>query len=243
MSKRNLVLVAAVVGLAAFLCMVVDFTVAMNFNNAGPFMDEAAHRESVERSLDAVLPAEVESADSPDLADAADRLSAEKYIVWVWVTDPEGVILLSHNGPAEAGDDVQTLSQYEEDLILAVEPQRLDPVTELELRLAMALRREGEHNDIYGHLVRSVPGPDGRPAAFVGVTYELTDSTPGALDIVFLVLGAAGILTYWLGLPLWVFLDERAAGGARNAALWGLFVLIANAGGLLAYLLVKHRGR
>ncbi len=112
---------------------------------------------------------------------------------------------------------------------------------ELELRLAAALRREGEHNDIYRHMVRSIPGPDGETAAYIGVAYEAVDTTPGTADIIFLLLGGAGFLVYWLGLPLWVTLDSRAGGGGRAAVLWGMFVLVANAAGLLAYLLVRHR--
>ncbi len=242
MPKRNLLLLAAVAGLAAFLCMVVGFSVGIQFRHSGQSTADAeVRRQSVEESSIAILPAEAASASSPELVNAIERLNAEKFIVWVWVIDPNGEIRFSESGPAEVGDNVYDLSRYEEDLISAVEPERIDPVTELELRLAMALRREGEHNDIYGHLVRSIPGPDGEPAAFVGITYESVDAAPGILDVVFLVLGAAGFGVYWLGLPLWTALDARAGGMGRAAVLWGLFVLVANAAGLLAYLLVRHR--
>jgi hypothetical protein len=242
MPKRNLLLLAAVAGMIAFVCMLVGFSVGIGFARSEGFIDEGMkRRQSVENSLDSILPAEIESADSPEFTAAVERLKMEPYVVWVWVVDPEGAVLLSYNGPAKEGDNVYFLSKYEEDLLFSVEKTRIDPVTEMELRLAMALRREGEHNDIYGHMVRQVPGPDGKAKAFVGITFEAVDAAPEARDIVFLILGAAGILIYWLGLPLWVLLDMRAAGGGRTALLWAFFVLIANAAGLMAYLLVKHR--
>jgi hypothetical protein len=242
MPKHNLLLPAAVAGLAAFLCMVVGFSAGIHIRDSQRSTEvEQTRRLSVEESLDAILPAEAASANSPELVDAVERLKTEEFILWVWIADPKGEITLAYNGPAGAGDNVYDLSEYEEDLILAVEPQQMDPITELELRMAMALRREGEHNDIYGHLVRLIPGPDGQPAAFIGVTYESVESSPGILDVVFVVLGAAGFLLYWLGLSVWTFADAQAGGLGRTAVLWGLFVLVANAAGLLAYLLVRHR--
>ncbi|MGB7539798.1 MAG: hypothetical protein WBM17_14745, partial [Anaerolineales bacterium] len=227
MPKRNWLLIAAVAGLAAFLCMAVGFSVGINLHSTDQLNEERVRRQSVEESMNAILPGEVASVNSPELAQAVERLKSEPYVVWVWVSDPKGDIRLSYNGPAEVGDNVYELSQYEEDLISAVDPQHMDPVTEMELRLAMALRREGEHNDIYSHLVRYIPGPDGQPAAYVGVTFEGVDTSPGILDIVFVILGAVGFGLYWLGLPLWVFLDSRAGGSGRASVLWGLFVLVA----------------
>jgi hypothetical protein len=241
MPKRNYLLISAIAGLAAFLCMVVGFSVGIYFHDPNSLNEERIRRQSVERSMNALLPAEADSADSPDLLQAVERLKTEDYVIWVWVVDPKGDISFSYNGPADVGGNVYDLSQYEEDLIFAVDPRQMDPIIEMELRLAMALRREGEHNDIYSHLVRYIPGPDGQPAAFVGVTYEAVDSSPGILDIVFGILGAVGLSLYWLGLPLWVALDARAGGCGRTSVLWGLFVLVANAAGLLAYLLIRHR--
>jgi hypothetical protein len=244
MPKRNLLLIAAVAGLAGFLCMLAGVSLSFGVVDSGRMerMDPGgARRTAVEESMQAILPAETDSADSPILAEAVEKLLEEQYVVWVWVADSGGVIRLARNGPARAGEDVRSLSAYDQDLIFAVEPEVLDPVAEMELRLAMALRREGEHNDIFGHTVRAVPGPDGEPAAFVGVTFEAVDANPGPLDILLITAGAIGFLLYWFGLPLWTALDARAGGQGRAALLWGLFVLVANAAGLIAYLLVRNR--
>lgn len=244
MPKRNWILFAALAGLAGFICMIMVFSIGIGIadpNRATGMDPDGTRRRSVEQSLNAILTAGVESAGDPDLAAAAEKLTAQQYIAWVWLMDPDGTISYVHNGPAHAGDSVRDHSAYEEDLILAVEPALLSPDVEMELRLAAALRREGEHNDIFGHLVRSIPGPDGKAAAFIGITYEAVDTAPAATDIAFLVLGAIGFLFYWLGLPLWVVTDARTGGTWRSAILWGMFVLVANAAGLLAYLLVKHR--
>jgi hypothetical protein len=244
MPKRNFLLPAAVIGLIGFIGMFIYMSIGIGIfdpDREGHLDPGGNRRQSVEQALNRILPASVESTNDPGLETAAEKLTAEPYIVWVWMMDTDGMLTIVRGGPAHAGDAVRELSLYEEDIILALEPGLLTTETELELRLAAAMRREGEHNDIYRHLVRSIPGSDGEKAAFFGVAYEATDTAPSTADIAFLVLGAAGFLVYWLGLPLWVVLDSRAGGGGRASVLWGLFVLVANAAGLLAYLLVRHR--
>ncbi|MBN1440787.1 MAG: hypothetical protein JW929_15375 [Anaerolineales bacterium] len=242
MPKRNWILIAAVTGLAAFICMVAGMFLVVGVNASGRDWGAAdARRQAVENALEAMLPDEVQAADSADLARAMERLKQEEFIVRVWMVDLEGDVRLSLNGPAGPESNVYDLSQYEEDLIFAVEPGQLDPLTELELRLAMALRRESEFNDVYGHVVRSIPGPDGTAAVLVGVTYEAVDPTPKTFDLALALVGTVGFFLFWLGLPFWTFLDARSRGDGRAAVLWGLFVLVANAAGLLAYLLVKRR--
>jgi hypothetical protein len=244
MPKRNWILPAAVAGLALCIGMFIYVSIGIGFfdpDREGHLDPAGIYRQSVEQSLGKKLPASAKSADDSMLKTAADQLAAEPHIVWVWAMDPNGILSYVHGGPARAGDSVRDLSAYEEDIILAVEPARRSSSVELELRLAAALRREGEHNDIYRHMVRSIPGPDGETAAYIGVAYEAVDTAPGTADIIILLLGGAGFLVYWLGLPLWVTLDSRAGGGGRAAVLWGMFVLVANAAGLLAYLLVRHR--
>jgi hypothetical protein len=244
MPKRNFLLLAAVAGLAGFICVFAILSIGIGIfdpDHAAKMDPGGTRRESVEQSLAEILPGEIDSAQAPELAAAAEKLAREPLIAWVWVVDPQGQIVLANNGPVKTGDNIRELSTYEEDLILAMDPNLLSPAAEMELRLAIALRREGEHNDIYRHLVRSIPGPDGAAAAFVGITYEAVDTAPGITDIACLILGAIGLLVYWLGLPLWVLFDSHHGGGWRTAILWGLFVLVANVAGLLAYLLVRHR--
>jgi hypothetical protein len=38
-----------------------------------------------------------------------------------------------------------------------------------------------------------------------------------------------------------VTLDSRAGGGGRAIVLWGLFVVVTNVAGLIAYLLIRQR--
>ncbi|MGB7539168.1 MAG: hypothetical protein WBM17_11575 [Anaerolineales bacterium] len=244
MPKRNLILPAAVFGLAGFIGMFIYVSIGIGTfdpDREGHLDPGGVRRQSVEQSLLKILPSSAASMEDPGLETAANQLASEPYIAWVWVTNPEGKLTFVHGGPAHSGDSVRELSLYEEDIIMALEPALRTKDAELELRLAAALRREGEHNDIYRHLVRSIPGPDGETAAFIGIAYEAADTAPGAADIALLIFGVAGFLVYWLGLPLWVALDSRAGGGGRSSILWGLFVLVANAAGLLAYLLVRHR--
>jgi hypothetical protein len=104
-----------------------------------------------------------------------------------------------------------------------------------------ARRREGDHNDVFRHLVRAVPDAAGNTAALVVLAYDVNPwvGQPSAGYIAVLLTGLAGFLVYWLALPVWVYLDARAR--AEAAALWGVFVLFTNLVGLIAYLIVIHR--
>jgi len=87
--------------------------------------------------------------------------------------------------------------------------------------------------------VRSVRSADGSLAGLIGVAY---DASPG-LAAPFLVWAIAvlsipiGLIAYWIGLPLWVYLDARERG--ERAWAWALFCFAGNLGGLFAYLLAR----
>ncbi len=242
MPKRNWILVVSAIGIAVATIILVGFAVSISVLKEYSPADLAETRDAVGQSMTEILPAAVESSADPALREAAGRLAGEPYVAWVWIADAEGKIVVAQGGPAREGDTIAGLDTNESDIIDSVEPGLLSEQVEIELRLAVAIRREGEHNDVLRHAVRSIPGPEGKAAAYAAIAYDASpgiSAPPSVSDQVMVVLFFAGFAAYWFGLPLWVLLDARAR--RERAALWGLFVLFANLVGLLAYLVVARQ--
>ena len=86
-------------------------------------------------------------------------------------------------------------------------------------------------------LLRVVRTPAGTDAAFVALCYLVNPESSGFTPLV--LVAAAGLVIYWIGLVGWVFIDARAR--RENAALWALLVFFTNLVGSLAYLLATRR--
>ncbi len=108
------------------------------------------------------------------------------------------------------------------------------------LLAAFAIRGEGEHNDIFRHVVRPVRDAAGRTVAVAAVAYSAARTVSGREDILWLAGGLArllGLALYLLSLAAWVLLDAR--GRERYPWLWAAFVLVGQLVGLLVYLLAR----
>lgn len=244
MPKRNGFLILAVAGI--LLATTLFLIALLGFPDWHSYTPEelAATRTSVERSWAAVAPGSISSSADEALVQAARRMETEPFVVWVWVLDGAGSVLSAEGGPAKTGDTLTQLDSNESDLIQAVDSDLLSERARLELQIAVAIRREGEHNDVFRHMVRAVAGPDGSPAAYVAFAYDASRKFSAGLPLAMQIMIAfiiAGFLLYWIGLPAWVFLDARARG--ERAALWGLFVLLTNLAGFVAFLLVSRRNQ
>jgi hypothetical protein len=237
-TRNTWIATAAVAGI--LLAAVIGIVIASR--RARGLVDTGETRASIQSSLDRLLPKAVESALDPGLISAAGRLTKEPYVASLWVVDRSGEIVFHAGGPGRQGDKVQDLAR--EDMAPALEalgPEALTESQKIRLLAVGAIRREGDHNDVFRHLVQALPDSAGNTAALVVLAYDVNPSVgqPSAGYIAGLLTGLAGFLVYWLGLPVWVYLDARARSEA--AALWGLFVLFTNLVGLLAYLIVIHR--
>jgi len=238
--RRRLPMVAVIAGVAA----VILFVFVMNLQKS-KLRESEAFVQSVEKtlaSLQALHPASIEDA---TFRDAVKQTLKAPHIVSVWLFTPDGRIVFSEGCMAAStasSDRVQELAT--EDTHRELDALPGGPHFE-EYRMIMmavsAMRREGEHNDIFRHFVRIIQGPNGSRIALVGVAYEVNDIARGlgwrwpAGILGFLL----AVVVYWLALPLWVFLDAR---DRRDRALaWGIFVLIGNLVALLAYLLATSR--
>ncbi|MDD8025635.1 MAG: hypothetical protein PHI34_03905 [Acidobacteriota bacterium] len=112
------------------------------------------------------------------------------------------------------------------------------------LLAAFAIRAEGEHNDIYRHLVRPVRNQAGEIVAVAGIAYAIGKPASGQSGTaLWLIRGLAmvlGFAVYLLSLAAWVLLDAK--GRERHPWLWAGFVLVGQFIGLLVYLLIRKNG-
>jgi hypothetical protein len=109
------------------------------------------------------------------------------------------------------------------------------------LLAASVMQAEGEHNDVFRHILRPILDQDGKVVALVGLTYDISPAIGAAPGIITILLYAAALLgmgVYWLSLPLWVWLDARTRG--ERAWVWGVFVLFGNLIGLITYILARR---
>lgn len=169
----------------------------------------------------------------------------DKSVIWdvantVWIIDEKGEIVYAKGMMAASTPlNVSVYSLIDDQsrgLINAVEGN-LDALQKQTISIAAAIRREGEHNDVYGHLVVPLKTNRNELAGFIGIAYSLSNSEPPfsiyaigfALFICF--------LAYWLSIPVWVYFDSRK--NNEKSLLWTIFVLIGNLPAYIAYLISK----
>ena len=124
-------------------------------------------------------------------------------------------------------------------LIDAVECN-VDSVQKRMMYVAASIRREGDHNDLYGHLVIPLKTSSDVLVGFAGVAYSLDDSEPPIQNYYVIIIALIiCFLMYWLSLPLWVYFDCREKN--NNYILWSIFVLLGNIPALVAYLISNRK--
>jgi hypothetical protein len=115
----------------------------------------------------------------------------------------------------------------------------VDSVQKRIMFVAASIRREGDHNDIYGHLVMPLKTSSNVLIGFVGVAYSLDDSKPPIQNYVISIALIICFLLYWLSLPLWVYFDCREKN--NKYILWTIFVFLGNIPALIAYLISNKK--
>jgi hypothetical protein len=201
--------------------------------------DTGETRLSAEASLVEVTSMQPAVIDDASFQTAVKNLLDAPYIATVWLVDPDGNITYSSGSTARQGNVKEAATAEMETVLSALPEDALSPEQRLQLWTASVIQAEGEHNDVYDHLLREVRDPGGNLVALVGVAYDVSlgisqINTAWIIEMLALVLGLA---VYWLSFPLWVFLDARRRG--EKAVVWAVFVLLGNLAALIAYLLVR----
>ncbi|MGA2062405.1 MAG: hypothetical protein ABSG67_18130 [Thermoguttaceae bacterium] len=184
------------------------------------------------------------SLDDPEFLKAMEQAVHEPYIATLWLIGPEGRIVWAAGSTAQStpvGQGVETLATTDTQRIIASLPQgTLDETSRLWLLAASAIRREGEHNDIYRHVLRPIQLSKDNQQAILGVAYLASDaklSIKPWMFYLFKIVFQLSFLIYWLSIPLCVYFDAKQHG--EWALVWAAFVLIGNVVALIAYILTR----
>ncbi len=191
--------------------------------------------------LEEIRPA---SLDSADLRQALSGTLESQQVATVWLIDLDGRVAHAEGSTAASTplrSSVQNLATVDAVRVLEAIPEEvLTDEQRLWVAAASAIRREGEHNDIYRHLLRPVRAADGTVIGMIGLAFATSDRQPGTLWTVGVLGILVSFLIYWLSLPLWVFFDAHSRG--EPAWIWAIFVFIGNLVALLGYLLSRKEG-
>lgn len=244
--KRALPVVAVVAALVAVLIL----TLSSNERQAA-LADTGETRAVVEAALAQVHTFEPAGPLSPrpgiavDLTflGTVDLLEHTPYVATVWIFAPDGRIVYAA-GSTAASASSGTAEEHATDetrrVLASLPAGALTADQRLALLASSAIQSEGEHNDVYRHLVREVHGADGSLYALIGVAYDVSPAA-GAAPTAGWIASMLGLVlalgVYWLSLPLWVWLDARERG--ERAPVWAAFVFLGNLVALLAYLLAR----
>ena len=227
------------VALACGLLAIVGI-VSLSFWRVELVTDTGETLASIEESLEPLTILQPTSIDDARLQHAIQEVADAPHLATLWLLEPHGEVVLSTGATAQsfAQGIAQHQSQMELQLVLLALPDdALSQEQQTLLHVASAIQREGEHNDIYRHIVRRIRAPDGSVVALIGITYQISPDEVGAGWKALILVSLVGLVGYWLALPLWTWLDARQRG--ERAWPWAIVVLLGNLMALLAYLLAR----
>lgn len=194
----------------------------------------------VEANLQTFLTTQPESIEDPQLANAIEGFVASPHVASLWLLKPDGEVVISRGATSQSfpqGTAREWSSTELERMLFAMPPGTLSDEQETLLHVSSAIQREGEHNDIYRHIVREIRASDGSLVALIGIAYEVSPEEAGLGWKILVAVSLLCLLGYWASLPIWTLLDARQRG--ERAWTWAVFVLLGNLMALLAYLLTR----
>jgi hypothetical protein len=203
--------------------------------------DTGETRRAVEATLMPLLALQPASIEDADFRAEAVRANAAPYVAHVWLFAPDGRIVEGNR--AMARDTAAESATEEMRRVLGTLPNgSVSEAQRTALLAASAMGREGEHNDVFRHMLREVRGPEGELVGWIGVTHDVSPAigNPGIGYIAFVLLLLLSTAVYWLSLPAWVWMDARARG--ERAWTWAVFLLVGNLVALVAYILARTPG-
>ncbi|MFC1763260.1 hypothetical protein ACFL6U_14425 [Planctomycetota bacterium] len=204
-------------------------------------LDTGETRRIVEAAVSELQALRPGSLDDLSFRQAVESFRHTRYVGRVWLIYPDGQIAISNTQSAH-DERVDEWATEETHRILSEMPEGfLTPLQRTALLAASAIQREGEHNDVFRHMVRLIRTGDETDLGIIAVSYDANPelgSFPGIGYAVALFVIPLGLAVYWLALVGWIFFDAKAHG--ERAWVWALFVLLGNLVALFAYLLVRQ---
>jgi hypothetical protein len=230
------------VAVAALLVTGTSFIV-IEVGRAPMLIDSGETRQVVQREVNRVAGLHPSSVDEHAFRAAWEGLRRAEYVATAWLIAADGRIVSAEGSTAASAG-----AGYVKDLALAdarrlVESAGADLAADQQqlLLAASAIQREGEHNDIYRHMVRAVRDAEGRQVGILGVAYDVSPALGARVSggyVATIIVFTLALIIFWLALPVWVFMDAGERG--ERESLWASFVLIGNVVALCAYLLTRR---
>lgn len=205
--------------------------------------DTGQTRAAVRQSVETLLAQHPTSVADATFRHAVEQLQGVRHVATVWLFAPDGTLVFASGSTAAStpvGLTAADLATAETVRVVEALQETLAVDQKTAILAASAIMREGEHNDIFRHLLRPVRAPDGSTVAYLGVSYPANpalENSGSAAYVVGLLVFLAGLAVYWLSLPLWVLLDARPRG--ERGWVWAAFVMVGNLVALMAYLLTR----
>lgn len=183
-----------------------------------------------------------EALNSIEFADNLNKTLDVSAINTKWLISSDGLIVYASGIMASSTPLNTSIYDLTNDqnlgLIYTVEGN-MDNIQKKILYAAATIRKEGDHNNIYGHTVVPLKTSDGELAGFIGVAYDIDASTQSSMIYIIDIALIISFLVYWLSFPLWVYFDCRQ--NDNKYIFWPLFVLIGNLPAYIAYFIIKKQ--
>jgi len=238
--KKNWYNILPIIALISGILFVLSVLAAIIFKPQANF-ENATNRKIAFGKLKQISIERKEMLSGKAFFDYAEKMVKCDVINTIWIISEKGEIVYVHGLMAPGTKLHESVYDRIDDqnrgLINAVKGS-VDSLQLSLISIAAAIRSEGEHNDVIGHLVVPIKTSGNELAGFIGVAYSLNDSEHSGAT--FILLGTVlfiSFLIYWLSIPLWVYYDSRK----RNDKyiLWTMFVLIGNLPAYIAYLISR----
>jgi len=226
-------------GLMSGILMIILFFLAIIFKPSAS-QESLVNRKIVSDKLKEIRIESKETVSSKTFIDYLNKTLDGSVINTKWLISEDGEIIYTHGMMAAStpiNASIYSLIDNESlGLINAVEGN-IDSLQKQLLYVAAAIRSEGDHNDIIGHIVVPLKTSSNQLAGFVGIAYDLDDMIQ---PFQFYAIGIAlfiSFLVYWLSFPLWVYFYCRKRD--NKYILLTLFVLVGNLPAYIAYIITK----
>jgi len=237
--KKNWYNILPLIALLSGVLLVLLVIAAIVFKPHGN-IENAGNRKIAYDKLKQIQIKSKEIFNSKSFKDYFDKTLDCSVINTKWLISDNGVIIYA-NGMMAPSTPLNTsiyssIDDQSLGLINAVDGN-IDTLQKELMYAAAAIRSEGEHNDIIGHIVMPLKTSSNELVGLIGVAYALDDSARPAQIYVIAIALIISFLMYWLSFPLWVYFDCREKN--NKYILWTLFVLIGNLPAYIAYLITR----